>query len=51
MNLKTRLLDNTDAPTREAFFRTMEVIGKNLDEILKVHHLTSNQRSPSVQMG
>ena len=30
-----RLLDNTDAPTREAFFRTMEVIGKNLDEILK----------------
>ena len=30
-----RLLDNTDAPTREAFFRTMEVIGKNLDDILK----------------
>ena len=30
-----RLLDNTDAPTREASFRTMEVIGKNLDEILK----------------
>ena len=30
-----RLLDNTDAATREAFFRTMEVIGKNLDEILK----------------
>jgi hypothetical protein len=26
---------NTDAATREAFFRTMEVIGKNLDEILK----------------
>ena len=31
----TRLLDNTDEPTREAFFRTMEIIGKNLDEILK----------------
>ena len=30
-----RLLHNTDAATREAFFRTMEVIGKNLDEILK----------------
>ena len=30
-----RLLQNTDAATREAFFRTMEVIGKNLDEILK----------------
>ena len=30
-----RLLNNTDAPTREAFFRTMEIIGKNLDEILK----------------
>ena len=30
-----RLLDHTDAPTREAFFRTMEIIGKNLDEILK----------------
>ena len=29
-----RLLQNTDAATREAFFRTMEVIGKNLDEIL-----------------
>ena len=28
-------LQNTDAATREAFFRTMEVIGKNLDEILK----------------
>ena len=27
-----RLLQNTDAATREAFFRTMEVIGKNLDE-------------------
>ena len=26
---------NTDAATREAFFHTMEVIGKNLDEILK----------------
>ena len=30
-----RLLTNTDEPTREAFFRTMEIIGKNLDEILK----------------
>ena len=30
-----RLLKNTDEPTREAFFRTMEIIGKNLDEILK----------------
>ena len=30
-----RLLHNTDAATREAFFHTMEVIGKNLDEILK----------------
>ena len=30
-----RLLQNTDAATREAFFHTMEVIGKNLDEILK----------------
>ena len=30
-----RLLQNTDAATREAFFRTMEIIGKNLDEILK----------------
>ena len=30
-----RLLVNTDATIREAFFRTMEVIGKNLDEILK----------------
>ena len=30
-----RLLDHTDQPTREAFFRTMETIGKNLDEILK----------------
>jgi len=29
-----RLLQNTDAATREAFFRTMEIIGKNLDEIL-----------------
>ena len=29
-----RLLHNTDAATREAFFRTMEVIGKNLDDIL-----------------
>ena len=28
-------LQNTDAATREAFFRTMEIIGKNLDEILK----------------
>ena len=30
-----RLLTNTDEPTREAFFRTMEIIGKNLDDILK----------------
>ena len=30
-----RLLNNTDAADREVFFRTMEVIGKNLDEILK----------------
>lgn len=30
-----RLLDHTDEPTREAFFRTMDIIGKNLDEILK----------------
>ena len=30
-----RLLHNTDAATREAFFHTMEVIGKNLDDILK----------------
>ena len=30
-----RLLADTDAQTREAFFRAMEVIGKNLDEILK----------------
>ena len=30
-----RLLTNTVEPTREAFFRTMEIIGKNLDEILK----------------
>ena len=30
-----RLLTNTDESTREAFFRTMEIIGKNLDDILK----------------
>ena len=30
-----RLLNNTDAADREVFFRTMEVIGKNLDEIIK----------------
>ena len=30
-----RLLTNTDEPTREAFFRTMEIIGKNLDDILR----------------
>ena len=30
-----RLLTNTDEPTREAFFRTMKIIGKNLDDILK----------------
>ena len=30
-----RLLTNTDEPTREAFFLTMEIIGKNLDDILK----------------
>ena len=30
-----RLLNNTDASTREAFFRAVEIIGKNLDEILK----------------
>ena len=28
-----RLLQNTDAATREAFFRTMEIIGKNLDDL------------------
>lgn len=30
-----RLLDHTDAPMRQAFFATLEVIGQNLDEILK----------------
>ena len=30
-----RLLDNTEPADREVFFRTMEIIGKNLDEILK----------------
>lgn len=30
-----RLLDHTDEPTREAFFKTLEIIGQNLDEILK----------------
>ena len=30
-----RLLNNTDEADREVFFRTMEIIGKNLDEILQ----------------
>lgn len=30
-----RLLDHTDAPMRQAFFATLEVIGQNLDEILR----------------
>ena len=35
MNVDRLVLTNTDEPTREAFFRTMEIIGKNLDDILK----------------
>ena len=35
MEFGESLLSGIDEPTREAFFRTMEIIGKNLDEILK----------------
>ena len=30
-----RLLDHTDEATREVFFRTMETIGRNLDQIIQ----------------
>ena len=30
-----RLLDHVEPADQEVFFRTMELIGKNLDEILK----------------
>lgn len=30
-----RLLDHTDEATREVFFRTMETIGRNLDQIIR----------------
>ena len=30
-----RLLDHTDEATREVFFRTMEIIGRNLDQIIR----------------